>query len=99
MDHLSCGGTTLVQCLPARNLFIGLGLIGGYPLAILLLGRAWLLLSLFILTIAVMGTLMSRTMRNHCMNFACPFNRAEINLREAFFNLDPIINDAWKGVH
>jgi hypothetical protein len=79
--------------------FIGLGLIAGYPLVILLIGKAWLLLTLFILTIVGMGTLMSRTMCNHCMNFACPFNQVEMKQREAFFKLNPIIDDAWKGVH
>jgi hypothetical protein len=43
--------------------------------------------------------LMSTSMCNHCMNFACPFNRVEMKLRETFFKLNPIIDDAWKGVH
>jgi hypothetical protein len=79
--------------------FIGLGLLGGYPMVILLHSRARLLFVLFILSIISMGGLMSRTMCNHCMNFACPFNRVEITLREAFFNLNPTIADTWKGAH
>ena len=77
--------------------FIGLGLIAGYPMVILLMGKAWLLLPLFIVSIIGMGALMSKTMCNHCMNFACPFNRVKINVRDTFFHLNPTIAVTWKG--
>jgi hypothetical protein len=77
--------------------FIGLGLIAGYPLVILLISNAWLLFIMFIVAVTGMGALMSRIMCNRCMNFACPFNRVETSLREAFFNLNPTIANSWKG--
>jgi hypothetical protein len=75
--------------------FAGLIPIAGYPLAFLLIGTQWLLLALFALTSAGMGTLMSTLMCNHCMNFACPLNRVEQPVRDDFFSRNPIVAKAW----
>lgn len=77
--------------------FSGLFLLAGYPLAIMAVGHQWFFLPLFLATTAGMGLLMARTMCSRCMNFACPFNRVELNIRKAFFNRNPTIANAWKG--
>ena len=33
----------------------------------------------------------------HCMNFACPFNRVKNDVREKFFEHNPVVKDAWCG--
>ncbi|MBN1426985.1 MAG: hypothetical protein JXB07_01290 [Anaerolineae bacterium] len=75
--------------------FAGLVLIAGYPLAFLMIGTQWLLLTIFVLTTAAMGTLMATLMCNHCMNFACPLNRVEQSVREDFFSRNPVVARAW----
>lgn len=77
--------------------FSGLALITGFPLVLLLLDMAWLLLLLFIISVLTMGTLMSNLMCNRCINFACPFNHVELTMRKAFFIRNPTIANAWKG--
>jgi hypothetical protein len=69
--------------------------LAGYPLAFLLISAQWLLLILFVVTAAGMGTLMGTLMCNHCMNFACPLNRVDQAVREDFFDRNPIIAKAW----
>jgi hypothetical protein len=77
--------------------FISLGLIAGYPLVLLLLNAAWLFFVLLSFAVIAMSTLMSSLMCKNCMNFACPFSRIEIEVREAVFNHNPTIAKAWKG--
>jgi hypothetical protein len=75
--------------------FTGLVLIAGYPFAFLLAGGQWLLLALFAVTVVGMATLMERLMCAHCMNFACPLNRVDQTIRDAFFACNPVIAQAW----
>lgn len=75
--------------------FAGLVLVAAYPTSFLLLGAQWLLLVLFIGTVAVMGTLMTRLMCSRCMNFACPLNRVDKQTRDLFFARNPIVAEAW----
>jgi hypothetical protein len=75
--------------------FAGIILIAGYPLAFLVVGMQWALLAVFGVTIIGMAALMGRVMCARCMNFACPFNRVDREVREAFFALNPVIAQAW----
>ncbi len=34
---------------------------------------------------------------NRCMNFACPLNRVDREIRRKFFEKNPVVNEAWKG--
>jgi hypothetical protein len=75
--------------------FTGLGLIAGYPMAFLLAGAQWPLLTLFTVTVVGMAAVMSRRMCAHCMNFACPLNRVDRPTREMFFDRNPVVARAW----
>lgn len=75
--------------------FTGLGLIVGYPLAFLLASSQWLLLALFCVAVSGMAALMGRSMCARCMNFACPFNSVDREVREAFFARNPVVARAW----
>jgi hypothetical protein len=77
--------------------FAGLVLIAGYPLAFLIDGMQWLLLALFGVTVIGMAAVMRRLMCAHCMNFACPLNRVEPQVRALFFTINPVVSKAWKG--
>ena len=78
--------------------FAGILIIAGYPVVLLVSGMQWLLLALFAMTVVVMGTLMARLMCVRCMNFACPFNRVNQSLREAFFARNSSVARAWQVI-
>lgn len=75
----------------------GLLVIAGYPFAIIAFHREWLLLALLALTVGVMGVMMGRLMCARCMNFACPLNRTDGALRDAFFARNPGVARAWRA--
>lgn len=75
--------------------FVGLGILAGYPLAFLILGRQWLLLGLFAILVTGMAALMDRLMCVRCMNFACPFNQVDQATRSMFWDRNPLIARAW----
>jgi hypothetical protein len=76
--------------------FAGLALIGGYPLAFLMIGMQWLLLAMFVALVVVMAAAMRARLCSRCMNFACPLNRVEPSVRAMFFACNPGIAQAWK---
>jgi hypothetical protein len=76
--------------------FTGLVMIAGYPLAFLIVGMQWLILTLFAVATGGMATLMNRLMCARCMNFACPLNHIESSVRVLFFARNPGVAQAWK---
>lgn len=79
--------------------FAGLALIAGFPLALLILGRQWLLLVLFASSVLAMATCMRRRMCARCINFACPLNRVGRLTRQAFLARNPVVAQAWADSH
>jgi hypothetical protein len=76
--------------------FAGLGILAGYPLVFLVVGRQWLLLGLFAVFVTGMAALLDHLMCTHCMNFACPFNQVDQATRKMFWGRNPQIAGAWK---
>jgi len=75
----------------------GLALIFGYPLVFLLIGLQWLLLVVFILTVASFFATLKRSYCSECMNFACPLNNVDEKVRAEFFGRNPVIAQAWQA--
>jgi hypothetical protein len=73
----------------------GILLVLAYPLAFLVVGSQWLLLALFSLTTASGYVTLKRSFCSQCMNFACPLNHVEENVRGLFFKRNPLIAAAW----
>jgi len=73
----------------------GLALILGYPLVFLLAGSQWLLLGIFILSVASFFVTLRHSYCSQCMNFACPLNIVDERVRTEFFKLNPTIAQAW----
>jgi hypothetical protein len=67
----------------------------GYPLTFLLLDMQWTLLLLYVLTTAAAGSTLNSFLCTQCMNFACPFNRIDVNTRHIFWEQNPTIAEAW----
>ena len=76
--------------------FGGFVLIFGYPLFFLLAGLQWLLLAIFLGTTVLAATLLLTKLCTQCMNFACPLNQVEPEVKTMFFAHNPEIKKAWK---
>ena len=74
----------------------GLILIGGYPLVLLLIGRRWFLLVVYVLSLAGAASTLRMFLCSRCMNFACPLNTVDERVRQAFFERNPAVAQAWK---
>jgi hypothetical protein len=73
----------------------GFLLIIGYPLVFLLMGPQWFLLTLYLLTMASGYVTLRRSFCSQCMNFACPLNTVDANIRADFFKRNPTVARAW----
>jgi hypothetical protein len=73
----------------------GLVAVAGYPLVFLLIGMQWLLLALFVLSLAAAGTVMKTQMCSQCICFACPLNGVQGEVRQRFFQRNPSVAEAW----
>ncbi len=79
-----------------KTVFItGLVLVMGYPLAFLLIGLQWLLLAVYLLTVVSFYLTLRRSYCSECMNFACPLNIVDEEVRMEFFKRNPTIAQAW----
>ena len=75
--------------------FAGLAAVFGYPLIWLVAGQSWFLSVLFVMTGYGFYLTMQRGMCSRCMNFACPLNRVNEEIRGSFFERNPDIAKAW----
>lgn len=73
----------------------GLVLIFGYPVVFLLIGLQWFLLAVYLLTVVSFYLTLQRSYCSECMNFACPLNKVDVQVRAEFFKRNPTIAQAW----
>lgn len=76
--------------------FIGFAVVWGYPLLFLILGKELFLLVVYLMTTIGLFMTLINFMCTQCMNFACPLNRVNEEVREQFFNMNPIVAKAWE---
>ncbi len=75
--------------------FSGFALVWGFPLFFLILDLQIFLLIVYLLTVAGFFMTLRTFLCSQCMNFACPLNRVEDEVRRDFFKRNPIIAKAW----
>lgn len=73
----------------------GLVLVWGYPLIFLLADFQLFLLIVFLLTSAGFYMTLRTFLCSQCMNFACPLNSVESEVRRNFFDRNPTVAEAW----
>ena len=73
----------------------GLVLIFGYPFVFLIVGLQWFLLAVYLLVGISFYLTLRRSYCSECMNFACPLNLVDENVRAEFFKRNPVIAQAW----
>jgi hypothetical protein len=76
---------------------VGVALFLLYPLVFLVIGRAYLLVAIGLASAVSFGYLLWRDICNRCVNFSCPLNNVPPEIRQAFFNRNPVIAVAWEG--
>ena len=76
--------------------FGGFAVVWGYPLPVLISGEQLILLLLYAVATIGFFIILIVFMCSQCMNFACPINRVDKNVRDQFFSKNPIIAKAWR---
>ena len=80
------------------TLIIGFIIIWGYPVIFIFLIEKWILLIVYIFSIVLFFTMLRLNNCKRCMNFSCPLNNVDNNIREDFLFNNPLINDSWKNI-
>ena len=77
-------------------LFGGFLIVGGYPFLFLVFGRQFFLLIVYLITTGGFFVTLKTFMCSQCMNFACPLNSVNKEIRDQFFVRNPSIAKAWE---
>ena len=75
--------------------WVGLFIVWGFPLFFLIQGFQWFLLIVYALTVAGFFMTLKTFLCSQCINFACPLNTVEDEIRNAFLKQNPGISRAW----
>ena len=73
-------------------LISGFSLVFGYPILFIPLIQSWIVLFIYLLSVAFFFVFMSRYNCSKCINFSCPFNRVNDKVREEFLKYNTSIN-------
>ena len=74
---------------------IGFVLVWGYPLFFLIFGFQLFLLIVYLLSVAGFFMTLKTFLCSQCMNFACPLNSVDFEIRRQFFECNPEVAEAW----
>lgn len=77
----------------------GLVLIFAYPAVVLALTSRWVLFAVYLASTVALGMVLHAGMCVRCINFACPLNRVDQDVRQAFFQRNPDVARAWEKNH
>ncbi|MBI9052049.1 MAG: hypothetical protein JEZ00_21725 [Anaerolineaceae bacterium] len=77
--------------------FAGLALVMLFPMVFFIINTMWFDMILYIMIVTAAYLTMRNLMCNHCMNFACPLNIVSKDVREKFFERNPVVAEAWQS--
>ena len=75
--------------------FGGFAIVWGYPLPFLIFSKQLFLLVVYSMTTIGFFMTLLNFMCSQCMNFACPLNQVDEEVRDQFFDKNPIVAEAW----
>ena len=79
-----------------KLLFLGgFVVIWGYPLVFLVVGKQLFLLIVYAISTTGFFMTLRLFLCSQCMNFACPLNSIDGNVRQEFFKRNPEVASAW----
>ena len=73
--------------------FTGFAVVWGYPLPILIHGDQLLLLLFYLIVTIGFFIILTVFMCSQCMNFACPLNHVDKEVRSQFLNKNPVAGE------
>ena len=73
----------------------GFVVVWGFPFVCLVLGTDWFLLFVYAVSTAAFSTTVKMFLCSHCMNFACPLNTVDSDVRQVFFKRNPSVAAEW----
>lgn len=74
----------------------GFLIVWGYPLLFLVFGRQLFLLIVYLITTGGFFVTLKTFLCSQCMNFACPLNSVNKEIRGQFFTRNPSVAKAWE---
>jgi len=86
------GPMTLIEKIVFLGGFV---VVWGYPLFFLIPGHQWFLLIVYVLTVAAFFMTLKTFLCSQCINFACPMNTVQDEVRRLFFERNPNVAKAW----
>jgi len=86
------GPMTLMEKVVFLGGFI---VIWGYPLFFLISALQWFLFIVYVLSVTGFFMTLKTFLCSQCMNFACPLNAVENEIRGHFFERNPDVAKAW----
>jgi hypothetical protein len=75
--------------------YSGFVIIFGYPIVCSIFAKSYLLLGLYLIIAILFGWALKKYYCGRCINFACPLNHVDHEIRNQFFNKNPTVRDAW----
>ncbi len=86
------GPMTLIEKIVFLGGFV---VVWGYPLFFLIPGHQWFLLIVYALTVAGFFMTLNKFLCSQCINFSCPMNTVQDEVRRSFFERNPDVAKAW----
>ena len=75
---------------------IGAGILIGYPIPFLIIGKQFLILILTLIGIGIWITIIQLKICPVCINFSCPLNRVPKKIVDEFLKNNPRMRKAWE---
>jgi len=76
--------------------YLGFTIILIYPIIFFIVENNYIFLWLYFILIALTKLVLNKYYCTHCINFDCPLNHVDEEIRNIFFNKNPGVKDAWK---
>jgi len=76
--------------------YLGFTIILIYPIPFFILENSYILLGLYFTLMVLAQLALKKYYCTHCINFACPLNHVDEEIRNKFFSKNPAIKDVWK---
>jgi hypothetical protein len=74
---------------------VGLVVVGVYPLIFFFMGNQWFLLIVYLVSVVGFCLTVKIFLCSQCMNFACPLNTVDDQVKLAFLRRNPEVAKAW----
>jgi len=76
--------------------YLGFTIILIYPITFFILENSYIFLGLYFVFIVLSKLALNKYYCTHCINFSCPLNNVNEEIRNKFFSKNPIVREAWK---